>query len=894
VRLALVAIVVALVVLVLGGGTALAGAGSLDTSFSFGGKVTTPIGSGTDVAQAVALQPDGKIVAAGNSISGFTDRFALARYNPNGSLDTSFDGDGKLTTAIGSGNENAYAVAIQPDGKIVAAGYSSNGSDYDFALARYNANGSLDTSFDGDGKQTTAIGGSDDVAFAVALQPDGKIVAAGQSFNGSNDDFALARYNANGSLDTSFDGDGKQTTAIGSGNENAYAVAIQPDGKIVAAGRSSNGSDDDLALVRYNANGSLDSSFDGDGKQTTAFGSGNDDAYAVAIQPDGKIVAAGYGLVGSVSEFALARYNPDGSLDSSFDGDGKQTTAIGSGDAAYAVAIQPDGKIVAAGNSFNGSDVDFGVARYNPNGSLDIGFGGGGELTTQIGSGNDFGAAAALQPDGRIVVAGSSSNGSDYDFALARYDGADLTLAPGRVEPGGSLVASGSGWYPHEAVDVYLDTTEVALAGSDQFGSIQTKLKVPASIAPDVHWVTAVGRLSGYTVQNSVLVVSDWPMFRFGAAHAGANPFENTLSTGNASSLRLLWRVKLGTSGSHVTPASVGGVVYGVGPDGRVYALDGTSGAQLWQSASAAANTDSAPAANGQSVFVGSTNLHTYAFNAATGAARWTNSNVGSVSAPITLASGAVFTASTDTKKVYALEPATGAKRTSWTAYTALGPVRGAPAVADGSLVFATGAPDNRIVALDDSTGALQWQAGPFTGADFVSSPAIDGGAVYVGGQDGNLYARRLDTGGVLWTATIGSAIISSPAVSNGIVYAGAGDNKLYAYDADTGAAKWNQTFGAPVGGSPAIANGLLAVTVPSTQKLVLVNAASGAKLRGLSTRADPSSPIIVNGTIYLSSTGGLSAYGLTPGYASASRPDPRTLRPNPNLQPAQPGATSR
>jgi uncharacterized delta-60 repeat protein len=215
------------------------------------GKVTTAIGSGIDIAYSVAIQTDGKIVAAGFSRSGGSnDDFALVRYNTNGTLDTTFDSDGKVTTAIGSGADIAQSVAIQTDGKIVAAGYSNNGSNVDFALVRYNTDGTLDTSFDSDGKVTTDIASDNDFAYSVALQSDGKIVVAGHSDNGSNEDFALVRYNTDGTLDTSFDSDGKVTTGIGS-EDDAFSVAIQSDGKIVVAGLRSNGNNRDFALVRY-------------------------------------------------------------------------------------------------------------------------------------------------------------------------------------------------------------------------------------------------------------------------------------------------------------------------------------------------------------------------------------------------------------------------------------------------------------------------------------------------------------------------------------------------------------------------------------------------------------------------------------------------------------------
>jgi uncharacterized delta-60 repeat protein len=407
--------------------------GTLDPSFGVGGKVTTLIGPTYDQASALVLQPDGKLVAAGISYNGSDRDFAVVRYNPNGSLDTSFNGTGKVTTAIGPGDDWAEALALQRDGKLVVVGYSWNGSDYDLALVRYNPNGSLDTSFNGTGKVTTAIGPASDGADALAVQPDGRLVAAGFSWNGSDWDFALVRYNPDGSLDTSLNGTGKVTTPIGLSSV-ADALALQPDGKLVAAGYSSIGPNV-FALVRYSPDGSLDTSFNGTGKVTTGIEGDDDVANALALQPDGKLVAAGYSKNGSQYSFALARYNPDGSLDTSFNGTGKVTTRIGVSNKAYALALQPDGKLVAAG-----SDDDFALARYNQDGSLDRSFNGTGKVTTPIGPSVDEAHALALQPDGKLVAAGYSWQGSNYDFALARYLGKDVCVVP--KAKGKTLVAA--------------------------------------------------------------------------------------------------------------------------------------------------------------------------------------------------------------------------------------------------------------------------------------------------------------------------------------------------------------------------------------------------------------------------------------------------------------------
>ena len=318
--------------------------------------------------------------------------------------------------------------------------------------------GSLDTTFGKSGMVTTSIGSSDDYAYALGIQPNGKIVVAGYSYNGTKNNITLVRYNAYGSLDKNgilgigFGTTGIVTTSIeGSINDYADALGIQPVGasdfKIVVAGYSYNGTKYNITLVRYNADGSLDKSgtpgigFGTTGIVTTSIGSGSmihDEAHDLVIQSDGKIVVAGYSFNSTTSkyDFALVRYNTDGTLDADpVTGFGAAhtgivTTSIGSDknwDIAHALGIQPvvgtsDFKIVVSGSSNNGSNYDFALVRYNKDGSLDTGFGAGGKVTTPIGNSDDYAVALGIQKsDSKIVTAGYSYNGSNFDFALVRY-----------------------------------------------------------------------------------------------------------------------------------------------------------------------------------------------------------------------------------------------------------------------------------------------------------------------------------------------------------------------------------------------------------------------------------------------------------------------------------------
>ena len=440
---------------VLGPASASAATWQLDTTFSDDGSLTTDIG-GWGGVEALAIDSKGRIVAAGDSDIGNPPNpigvFTLARYKPNGSLDKSFGGDGIVTTEIG-GFSYATSVAIDRKRRIVVGGSSTAtlpATDSDFAIARYKPDGRLDRGFGDNGKLTVDFGGYEDGLYTLAIDAEGRIVAGGFSAIGDTGGarFALARFKPDGRLDESFGGGGKVTTQIGS-SSYANAVAIDAAGRIVAAGSSdpddANDPDSGFALARYNPDGSLDTSFDGDGTLTTPIGGA---PYAVArslvIGPDGRIVAGGWGTTDNGEAFVLTRYNVNGSLDSSFSQDGKLMGTAGvSPNAANSIALDAAGRIVAGGLRFNGSHSEFTVMRFERDGSLDAGFSGG-LITTVVGA--DSGAyALVLDHEGRIVLGGFSySDGyAEQSFALARYtaDVAGAATAPRTQRQHGDSIA---------------------------------------------------------------------------------------------------------------------------------------------------------------------------------------------------------------------------------------------------------------------------------------------------------------------------------------------------------------------------------------------------------------------------------------------------------------------
>ena len=415
--------------------------GTLDSTFGTKGTVIPPAGVWSDYWEATTIQIDGKVLVAGRTVGKhyeFWDStyIAVYRYNTDGGLDNAFGANGKVTTSFGNDNSVAVAIATQSDGKIVVAGtlfpYASTWG-VKFLTVRYNTNGTLDSTFGSNGVVNTAVGNYIDRVCAMAIQTDGKIVIAGNTYNGNHDDVALVRYNTNGTLDNTFGTNGIVTTPFDIGGE-VGAIEIQIDGKMVLAGSSSNNSGFfHIMVMRYNANGALDSTFGTTGKVTTSIAGefGTDKALGIAIQNDEKIVVGGYTKEDSYhfEDFVLLRYNVTGAIDSSFGANGIVITSIGNDDdRANEIVLQTDGKIIAVGYTITtGPKTDIAIARYSSNGTLDNTFGTNGIvsglITVADSSYHVKASSSAIQNDGKLVVAGGTAGGAPIGaFSVLRYN----------------------------------------------------------------------------------------------------------------------------------------------------------------------------------------------------------------------------------------------------------------------------------------------------------------------------------------------------------------------------------------------------------------------------------------------------------------------------------------
>ncbi|SHE48717.1 delta-60 repeat domain-containing protein [Lampropedia hyalina DSM 16112] len=417
--------------------TAVAPAGNTAPSFAPpGGSGTFKVDFGDgrhDQARSVVLQPDGKIVVAGSSgFFGITDSydFALMRLNADGTLDTEFGTGGKHLIDFGENgkDDEGRSVVLQPDGKLVVAGHARVDGDTHFGVLRLNPDGTLDTDFGTNGAQWVGFSSSQKATgHSAVLQPDGKILVAGSVLNAWSDevDFGVIRLHSDGTLDTSFGDSGRVEVFFDAGgweDDIPYSMIVQSDGKILVVGVSDTHSGQDFSLVRLNPDGSRDEDFGEDGKLLVDVSGFHDAAYSVVVRPDGKIIVAGTSWEHGEGDhtFTLLRLNADGSRDTGFGDNGQHLLQVsGIGDSAYSVTLQPDGKILAAGSGWGG----FALVRLTADGELDAEFGDGGRKLVDAGWVEQIGYSVVVQPDGKIVLAGNSWNWIDStDFSIIRLN----------------------------------------------------------------------------------------------------------------------------------------------------------------------------------------------------------------------------------------------------------------------------------------------------------------------------------------------------------------------------------------------------------------------------------------------------------------------------------------
>jgi uncharacterized delta-60 repeat protein len=424
---------------------AFAQSGEIDTSFGINGKVITGIGSNNNWAYGIAIQPDGKFIVGGTYVSSNGDNdFALSRYNIDGSLDITFGTGGRVVTDfLDYGNNYSYihSVLVLPNGKIIVFGTTGRqGFTPQSAVVRYAGNGSIDTGFGNNGKIVSnlfpySINGS-----KMAVQPDGKLIITSEKIYDADPNYYIGveRYTEDGVLDTSFGTNGVAVAGFGNGRSIASSIVLQPDGKIVVSATYNQSAIFNMSITRFNGNGTLDTSFDSDGKVTTSFGPGTSgESMQAFLKPDGKIIIAGAVYNTNARYFGVVQYNNNGSLDTTFDSDGKAWYAF-AGETDYSsissVTRQADGKflVICKPTDYGATTSDFVVRRYNANVTIDTDFGVNGRIQTSLINGYSEAQSAAVAPNGEIFVAGKILYGqfnNTSEFAIAKYS------SNGNLEP---------------------------------------------------------------------------------------------------------------------------------------------------------------------------------------------------------------------------------------------------------------------------------------------------------------------------------------------------------------------------------------------------------------------------------------------------------------------------
>jgi uncharacterized delta-60 repeat protein len=390
-------------------------AGSQDPSFGQDGQVQISRPDSALSGGFLAIQPDHKIIVVGEiSVQQFEDaNFFITRLLPNGQPDQTYGINGQVEMDFANRNDSPYACALQPDGKLLVAGETSD-SIYDAAIvARFNTDGSLDHTFGQNGYRLFNPGNDEDVFYSILLLPDGKILLGGSTYDTNAPgglDLLLVQLNPDGSEDSGFGNNGFVITDVTQGLEAILSLARQADGKIVAVGANAV-FNYDMQLERYTAKGAIDSSFANNGVLVVSLPNGTEDvAYSVAIQPDQKIVFCGSTQKNGTTtgSATLMRLNSDGSFDPAFGNNGQVLTDFGFFEYARSLALQPDGKIlVAAEGGILDTSGTYWVLRYLPDGTLDPAFGTSGLVSASIyPSQIPEATAVLLQPDGDILMAG--------------------------------------------------------------------------------------------------------------------------------------------------------------------------------------------------------------------------------------------------------------------------------------------------------------------------------------------------------------------------------------------------------------------------------------------------------------------------------------------------------
>jgi len=476
--------------------------------------------------------------------------------------------------------------------------------------------------------------------------------------------------------------------------------------------------------------------------------------------------------------------------------------------------------------------------------------------------------------------------------ALAVAATPSVTLTPNIDPPSPSVgppvvfQVSGSGFPDSVAVDIYFDTTDVALAVTTSTGTFSgINVDVPTTAVPGTHWVTAVAEgTSGTAAQASFTVQTNYPQFHYSALHRGRNPYENVLNSTNVGSIDQDW---VYTTGGAITssPAVSGGYVYVGSADDYLYAINATTGALLWKYKTGNSIVDSSPAVVSGTVYVGSTDDYLYAINATTGALVWKFKTGAAIYSSPAVVNGEVYIGSTD-DSVYAVNATSGAQ--TWK-YATTGEVYSSPAISDG--VVYVGSDDDYVYAINATTGALSWKYK--TGNEVVSSPTVSDGIVYVGSNDDNCYGLQALTGAELWNfaGSSGAQFTSSPAVFDGVVYIGTSVGYFYGLTARNGTQIWYlESTVANVTSTPTIANGVEYFAIGS-KVYAAEDVVTGVVLwAGTFGNTVAAAPTVANGQVFIASEDfNLYAYDLngnTQVERAPERPDPKTLRPDPTLLP--------